>query len=256
MPFITSGKSKLFYEDHGNGPPLVLAHGVGGNHASWFNQVPTFSKSFRTITFDHRGFGKSEDVEGLGRSAFVEDLARLLDSLGLDKVGLVGQSMGGGTCAAFTCRWPERVAGLVHADSLAGVRLPSPFDADLEDLNNRTADLSQADRVLGLDFQNRDPERTFLYLQIAGFNSVSLKTLKGQPPRFAPADLAATGVPVLFVVGAQDAICSPQLIRVMHNSVPGSLYYEIMDAGHSGYFEQPKAFNDRVIAFFDVKKWH
>ena len=58
MPYINSGKSKLYYEEYGEGPPLIMVHGVGGNHASWFRQVPTFSKHYRTIVFDQRAFGK------------------------------------------------------------------------------------------------------------------------------------------------------------------------------------------------------
>src|SRR5580658_5607442 len=64
MPYFTSGQSQLYYEDIGEGPAVVLAHGVGGNHASWFNQVPTLSKRYRTIVIDHRAFGNSDDVEG------------------------------------------------------------------------------------------------------------------------------------------------------------------------------------------------
>ena len=91
MPYVTSGQSRLFYEDVGEGPAVVLAHGVGGNHASWFNQVPTLSKRFRTIAIDHRAFGNSEDVEGIGASGYVDDLTRLLDELQLTKVFLVAQ---------------------------------------------------------------------------------------------------------------------------------------------------------------------
>ena len=47
----------LYYEVHGEGFPVVFAHGVGGNHASWYPQIPVFSREFRMITFDHRGFG-------------------------------------------------------------------------------------------------------------------------------------------------------------------------------------------------------
>jgi pimeloyl-ACP methyl ester carboxylesterase len=251
MPYV-SGPSRIYYEDYGAGTPILLAHGVGGNHASWFNQIPTLAQAYRPITFDHRGFGNSDDVEGLGRSAFVDDIARLLDALQIERAVMVGQSMGGGSTAAFTCRFPGRVRALVHCDSLAGVQLDEPFASELAALNGATADLSQAKRVLGRTTLADAPERTLLYLQIASFNSVSLKTVKGVQPPWSPRELAAAAVPVLFIAGQEDVICPPALIRAMHEQVPGSHYAEIAQAGHSAYFEQPRAFNATLLAFLET----
>jgi len=251
MPYFTSGLSRLYYEDIGEGPPVILAHGVGGNHASWFNQVPTLSARYRTIAIDHRAFGNSEDVEGIGASGYVEDLARLLDALKLDRVFLVAQSMGGGTCAGFTCRWPERVSALVHADSLAGIVLPEPWGDRLKALNAANDGLSQAERVLGPIIRETDPERTYLYLQIASFNSVSRKTLKGRMEPWSPQALAATGVPVMFVAGEHDVLCPPELLRIVHEAVPGSRFEVIAGAGHSAYFEAPEAFNPLLLGFLE-----
>lgn len=251
MPYVASGRTRLYYEVHGEGPPVVLAHGVGGNHASWFNQVPRFSARYRTIVFDHRAFGNSDDIEGLGRAAFVDDLAQLLDALEIGRAFLVGQSMGGGTCAAFACRHPGRVLGLAHADSLAAVKLPAPYDEQLRRVNASTYNLSQAERVLGPRIRANDPEQSFLYLQIASFNSVTLKTVKGEPVAWTPAELAASGAPVMYLVGEDDVICPPDLVRAMHGMTPGSRLEVIPGAGHSAYFEEPEAFNDRVLAFLD-----
>ena len=96
MPYIDRGASRLYYEKHGDGPPIVLLHGVGGNHASWFHQVVGWREKATVITVDARGFGNSTDAEQWGRSAFVDDLAHLLDALALERVAIVAQSMGGG----------------------------------------------------------------------------------------------------------------------------------------------------------------
>jgi|KBSMisStandDraft_5_1062788.scaffolds.fasta_scaffold05453_1 pimeloyl-ACP methyl ester carboxylesterase len=249
MPYVTSGHSKLYYERCGEGAPVVLAHGVGGNHASWFNQVPSFAQHYTTITIDHRAFGNSEDVEGIGQAGYLDDLLRLLDALQLETVSLIGQSMGGATCAAFACRYPGRVRALVHADSLAGVTLSEPHATTLASTNARTRELSQLERVLGPGICREDPEHAFLYLQIASFNSVTLKSVKGRAPLWSPRELAHTGIPVLFVAGEQDVICPPALIAVMHRDVPGSRLQVIPGAGHSAYFEAPRAFNQHVLKF-------
>ena len=251
MPYIETRGSQIYYEVHGEGPPVLLAHGVGGNHASWFRQIPKFSRRYKVITFDHRGFGNSTDPEELGREAFVDDITALLDGLGINRAVLVGQSMGAGSVAAFTCAHPQRVRALVHCDSLAGADLPQALASAMQAHNAATDGLSQIERVLGPTTIARDPEASLLYLQLASFNSVNRRTLKGKATPWTPAALAATGVPILFVVGEEDVIYPPQMIRAAHEQTPGSRYAEIPKAGHSAYFEQADAFNRVVLEFLD-----
>lgn len=244
MPFVRSGQSELYYEAHGEGFPIVFAHGVGGNHASWFHQISDFSSSYRVIVFDHRGFGRSSDVEKSGREGFVDDLLALLDGLEIDKAVLVAQSMGGGTCVNFTCRHPERVAGLLLADTLTGCELPPAIRDFMQQLRQNNLSLSQAERVLGRSFREQNPRMTQLYLELASFNSVNVRTLTGKQPMVTIAALSATKVPVLYVVGEEDILCPPCAVRAVQRSVTDSDYAEIAGAGHSAYFEQPDAFND------------
>jgi len=252
MPYINSGQSRLYYEEYGRGPAVVFLHGVGGNHASWFNQIPTFSKTYRAIVIDQRGFGNSTDVEGLGRSAFVDDLKLLLDSLEIETVILVGQSMGGGTCLGFTCKFPERVGALVLACTLIAIRIPAELKEFMEQVEKATSNLSQAERVLGPLTRKDEPERTLLYLQIASFNSVNVKTVKGAFAMHTPEELAATGVPVLFAAGESDALFPPHAVRGTHARVRGSQYIELTQAGHSAYFETPAEFNKQVLDFLSA----
>ena len=96
MPFLTVGGCDLYYETHGTGPALVFAHGLGGNHLSWWQQIPHFRDRYTCVTFSHRGFGLSRDAPGgPGPDAFVDDLAALIEHLGPADVRLVAQSMGG-----------------------------------------------------------------------------------------------------------------------------------------------------------------
>lgn len=251
MPFIDIGQSRMRYDCFGEGTPLVFAHGVGGNRVSWFNQVPRFSANFRVIIFDHRGFGGSNDVEEAGRSRYVDDLLALFDSLEIEQALLVGQSMGGGTCAAFTCRHPERVRGLAIADSLSGLVTPEPLATSLRITRKANSELTQAERVLGPGIRADNPEATLLYLQLASFNSVNAKTVRGEMPPWSAEELAATGVPTLFVVGEHDILFTPEQIGEVQRNVPGSRLVTISDAGHSAYFEQPRAFNEVIESFFD-----
>lgn len=241
----------LYYEVHGEGYPLVLAHGVGGNHGSWFNQIPAFAGRYRTIVFDHRGFGNSRDApSGPGRSRFVADLAALLDHLKIDKAALIAQSMGGGTCSVFTARYPERVRALVLADTLVGLQLPEAIRQRMAAVEKSVDGLSQFERVLGQNFRNREAAGSQLYATIASFNMVNRKTLTGTLGTGpTPGELAATGVPILFLVGKEDVLFPADIVADVQKLVKGSRYVELPTAGHSAYFESPAAFNEAVLRF-------
>ena len=108
------------------------------------------------------------------------------------------------------------------------------------------------ERVLGPSFRRRDPAGSQLYSAIASFNGVDRRTLTGTLGAGAtPAQLAATGVPILFLVGREDALFPPPLVQQVQQRVPGSRYVEIPDAGHSAYFESPAAFNEAVLRFLE-----
>jgi 3-oxoadipate enol-lactonase len=251
MPYCAVNGTNLYYETFGTGLPVVFAHGSGGNHASWFHQIHGLSNRYRVIVFDHRGFGNSEDPDGRGRSALVDDLGGLLNHLELDRAVLVAQSMGGGTCAGYTVRHPERIIGLALCDTLTGIRLPPDIAETMAAVNKRTAGLPQAVRVLGVKTRERTPDRAVLYTELASFNTHRFGAMPGTFEPVEPAQLAATGVPILYVAGTDDILYPPDCIKRVHALVPNSEYVEIPDVGHSAYYEDPTTFNRHLGAFLD-----
>ena len=123
------GKFQLYYERAGSGPAIVFLHGLGGNHLSWWQQMPYFMRWFDCITVDQRSFGLSPDPDGTFCDAHPSDLGALLDHLKIDKAVLVGQSMGGWTIVGYAIEHPERVAAMVMADTPGGIFTPE-MDAD------------------------------------------------------------------------------------------------------------------------------
>ncbi len=251
MPYCQVNGIELYYEVHGEGAPVVFVHGAGGNHASWFHQILAFTKSCRVIVYDQRGFGNSKDVEKRGRSAMVDDLLGLLDHLKVERTALVAQSLGGGTCAGFTVRHPARVAGLALCDTLVGMLLPPDIAATMAENNKRTTGLSQVIRVLGPKTRERFPDLTLLYTQLASFNVYSVGNMPGAFVAVDVAALAATRVPILYVVGADDILYPPDCIRRVQTLVPGSQLVEIADVGHSAYYEDSASFNRHLAAFLE-----
>ncbi|OAJ52039.1 hypothetical protein A6V36_18065 [Paraburkholderia ginsengiterrae] len=223
-----------------------MLHGVGGNHASWFYQIAAWRNQFQMVLVDARGFGNSSDPERLGRSAFTEDLVALLDDLDLDTVSLIGQSMGGGTAIDFACQFPNRVSSLVIADSLVGLELPRRLADQMQIVQQRTSGLDQLGRVLGRSFIVRESAMATLYLQIAGFNQYTVKTLVGEQKTHTPEELARSDVRIAFLVGEEDVLFPPEIVSEVVAMVPGATFYRLPATGHSAYFEAPDAFNSTI----------
>jgi 3-oxoadipate enol-lactonase len=251
MPYCAANGIQLYYEVHGDGPPVVFVHGAGGNHASWFRQTGAFAGSHRVIVYDQRGFGNSQDPEKRGRSAMVDDLAALLDHLKIERTVLVAQSLGGGTCAGFTVRERGRVAGLALCDTLVAMRLPPDVAAIMEDVQKRTTGLPQIIRVLGPKTREHHPDLALLYTQLASFNAYSVSNMPGAFAAVEIAALAATDVPILYVAGSDDILYPPDCIRRVQTLVPKSWLVEIPGVGHSAYFEDFTTFNRHLAAFLE-----
>ncbi len=251
MPFIRINATDLYYElyeEAESAPPvtLVLMHGVGGNHASWFHQVAAWRERYRLLLVDARGFGNSIDAEGAGRDRFLADLEAVLDAADVGKAVLIAQSMSGATAVSYTCRDPGRVAGLVLADTLLGITLPEALRERMDRLTARNAALTQVERVLGTTCVRTNPAMATLYVALASFNRTTIKSLSGSQPLHSPDDIAATGVPTLFLVGEEDVLFPPSEVRAAQKLVAGSVIVELPASGHSAYFETPVAFNDAV----------
>ncbi len=253
---------RLYYESMGAGDPVVLSHGLGGNHASWWRVVPALAEHHRVITWDQRGFGNSTRASGhYGPEPAVGDLRALLDHLEIGQVQLVGQSMGGWVTLAFAVEHPERVAGLVLTDTLAGVS-----SDEIDAVVRRTAGSAMARRVsggigehpaLGEAFCRRRPDLAFLYQQLSSLgdkpdDAEVFRMLTEM--RVPPERLARIDVPVLLVVGADDRLCSPEAMSLVADQLPGAELHVIADAGHSPYFERPEEWTAVVGPFLAANR--
>ena len=253
MPFAAVNGIQLYYESHGTGPAIVFAHGRGGNHLSWWQQVPAFSAKYRCITIDHREFGQSKELPGgPGRAAFVEDLRGLLDHLEISETCLVGQSMGGGTCLGFAVAYPRRVRALVLADTSGGI----VDDRIIADFRRRAPGLPQnaSERAISAGFKRRDPAKAFLYAQIGALSAPVRETFEQYLTSIdgpAAAAVARFRVPTMVLVGSEDIVVTPDIAGIVAQLIPGARLEIVANAGHSVYFERPAEFNSLVMKFFD-----
>jgi 3-oxoadipate enol-lactonase len=254
MPWAPVNGIDLYYEVHGSGPHLLFAHGQGGNHLSWWQQVPFFSRFYTCITFDHRAFGFSRDTDERGRLSFGADAIGLLDYLGVGDVRVVAHSMGGRTALPIALRAAERCRAVVFAGTNGGVT------SDAIRALQRKAAEARGERGLGAfsvadAFREAEPQLDFLLRQISRLNPPRPADFLRTPnpsrqPRGDVAErLALTGIPLLFVVGEHDMITPPPLIEACHALLTGSQLHVVPGSGHSAYFEKPGEFNEVVLRF-------
>lgn len=248
---VTGGQ--LVYDVFGDGPEtIVFVHGAGGNHLSWWQQIPVYRDRYRCVTYEVRGWGQSRDDSGEGSNAFVRDLEQLLDGLSIPEAVLVGQSMGGMTVLPFAVRNPSRVRGLLMADTFLGIDAP----ALLDDMR-KAVEIAQANQagggltmMVGPAYLEREPNGVFLYNQIRALNPpldpARPLSLRQENGAVSIDELDALTMPVFFLAGAEDAIIPAVLIEQAAKLVPGARYHQIPLAGHSVYWEQPDDFN-RVL---------
>ncbi|HSK26252.1 MAG TPA: alpha/beta hydrolase [Jiangellales bacterium] len=242
---------ELAWSEHGVGPPVVLLHAFPLSRAVFDAQAPRLADRARVVLPDLRGFGDSplgEDEPSLDHMA--DDVAALLDRLGLERVVLGGLSMGGYVTMAFLRRHPERVSAVVLMDTKAGA---DPEPARENRLRVAAAVVEQGpralrpmlDTLLGETTRRERPDvvaRVTGWLDAARPDGVAWaqRAMAARPD--STATLAATTVPGFVVVGEEDAISPHEEALAMAGAFPQeAVVHVIPRAGHLTSVEAPEA---------------
>jgi pimeloyl-ACP methyl ester carboxylesterase len=262
---------RIAYEVTGAGRPIVFAHGLGGNHASWWQQVAYFAPGYACVTFAHRGFYPSSTSKaGPDPGDYAEDLAALIDHLGLGEVCLVAQSMGGWTAVEYALRPTARVAALVLAASTGTIDPARLWQTpqERERLQRWQAASAAAGRELsrrgihiacGARMAREQPALHLIYRHIDEMNSpLDKEALRARllaARTRGPAELAAIDCPTLLISGDEDIVMPPFAADAMAAVLPRAEVTQIAEAGHSAYFERAVAFNATVADFLARCGW-
>ena len=258
MAYLERPGAKVYYEVAGSGPAVVFAHGLGGNHMSWWQQVPAFRDRYTCVTFAHRGFAPStEEPGGPGALAFADDLAAIIEELGLQEVRLVAQSMGGWTCLAYALQHPDRVKALVMCDTTG--TLAHPDFPKIWAAQPRGRDQSLFERGIhpagGERIAAEQPALHHLYWLInnlaSGIDKDALRRQLGELRTEPVESLEVLQMPVLCLAGEEDIVIPPETVRILAECLPDGRYAPVPNAGHSVYFERANEFNRIVGAFLD-----
>ena len=245
---------------------IVFAHGLGGNHLSWWQQVPYFSQSYACVTFAHRGFSPSHiTAGGIDPTLFEDDLLALMDHLKLGEVRLIAQSMGGRACLNVALHHPQRVRALVMASTAGAVDLKSLDEADRKSVDSWFAVHGGMEAQLrergihpaaGERMAREQPALEFLYREIdrlsADLDKDALRP-KLEAARTLPAsDLRTLKVPTLFISGSEDVVFPPPAAAALAKLIPGGKFQSVPETGHSVYFQRPEIFNRLVFDFLEM----
>jgi 2-succinyl-6-hydroxy-2,4-cyclohexadiene-1-carboxylate synthase len=256
----------LHAEKSGDGPPLVLLHGFTGSSATWKPLVPVLSREHAVVALDMPGHGHSSAPADPGRyalSRFANDLARALDSLELEKIALLGYSMGGRAALQFATSHADRVAALILESTSPGISDPvgrkARVAADLEladsiETGGVSAFVERWESLSLWESQQALPEseRARLHAQRLENQPVGLaNSLRGAG---AGASEPVTGAlpqvraPALIIAGSLDAKYV-DLGQLIATSLPNARLSVIDGSGHTVHFEKPKEFAAAVSEF-------
>jgi pimeloyl-ACP methyl ester carboxylesterase len=248
---IAGRQGPLVVDDGGHGDlPVLFVHGNGGNRTQWAAQLAHFRQSRRAVAFDLRGMGDSSRAGGdYSVEGFAEDVAAVADALRLSRFVLVGHSFGGAVVAAYAGKHPERLAGLVFADSAGDLRGTPPET------------IQQISRGL--------VPGTYSKFTDAWFEAI----LKGSRPEThdavmrslhaTPRDVFTAATLGLYAFDFDQALSrfgGPRLSIAsyllespvaVHRTVAGMLVQPIPNASHWLMMDQPAAFNRALETFLD-----
>ena len=243
----------------GAGSPLVLLHGIGSSAESWRGQLTGLADLRRVVAWDAPGYGASTALAATRPNAadYADRLALLLDALELERIALLGHSLGALIACAFAASRPSRVERMILADAAPGDRadpaapLPPRAQSRLDDLAalgpaefarrraprllSATATPSHVDRV----------QETMARMDPAGYRQAVAMLAQGD----LRADARAIKVPTLVLCGSEDTVTPPDDSRTLAATIENARYVELSGAGHASYIERPGAFTTAVREF-------
>jgi pimeloyl-ACP methyl ester carboxylesterase len=247
MPVLNRDGVGIYYEAHGQGPPILLSHGYSATCRMWDGQIAALRDRFHVIVWDVRGHGQSDvpaDPTAYSEAATVGDMAALLDASGVQSAVIAGLSLGGYMSLAFHLRHPSRVRALMLFDTGPGFR----NDAARAAWNARSR--ARADELDSRGFEalgSSDEVRMSQHRSAAGLAGAARGMLTQQDDSVIRS-LDTIGVPTLVLVGANDTNFLAAT-DYMAGKIPGATKVTIPDAGHASNLHQPAAFNRAVEAF-------
>jgi pimeloyl-ACP methyl ester carboxylesterase len=249
MPYLDRNGVKIYYEERGSGPAVLLSHGYSASARMWQGQLEALGDRYRLIAWDMRGHDRSDspaDPALYTHEATVADMAAVLDACGVQRAVIGGLSLGGFMSLAFHLAHPERVMALMLFDTGPGYKKDGPRQEWNKMAHARARDLEQH----GLATDSAGAEVRVAHHRGAQGLAHAARGMLAQKDGAVIESLPAIKVPTLVLVGAKDSVFL-SATDYMAAKIPGAEKTVIENAGHASNIDQPAAFNVAVRSFLD-----
>lgn len=264
MPRAVIDGVGLDYLDVGEGFPMIWCHEATIDQRGWLPQVHFFSRRYRVITFNARGYPPSDiptDPEAYSQDIHASDVIGILDHLGLEQAFVGGLSMGGTTALQVGLSYPDRVRGMIIGSAGSGTVDP---ESALEGFLQRSAEIASDPTAIVRHYGNspgrhhlrrKDPlmwqefeDAIHEHSQVAW--SLMIKGVQARRPTIAQLEpqLRALNVPALILVGDEDEPCLEPGV-MLKRWLPNAGLFTFPQSGHSLNLEEPDLFNRVVLDF-------
>jgi pimeloyl-ACP methyl ester carboxylesterase len=270
MAYATSEDGvSLYYEETGtgSGDPILFIHEFAGDHRSWEPQIHFFSRTFRCIVYDARGYPPSDvptEPAAYSQDLAVADALTLLDHLEVERAHVVGLSMGGFTALHLGLRQPSRTVSLVvagcgygaHPDARAAFRGESAaVAAAFEEQGASGIAQRYGSGPARVQFMNKDPRGWERFVEMLAEHSTVGSTLtmlgvqRERPSLYdLTDDLRGLAVPTLLIVGDEDTGCLESNL-MLKETIDSAGLWVLPRTGHTSNLEDPDLFNTLVSEF-------
>lgn len=255
MPYVDDGGGpRLWYDEAGEGPPVLLLHEGVTDSRAWGRLVRLLAGGLRVVSFDRRGFGRSESWDGPYAPA--EDVVRVLDALGIGRASLVGGSVGGMTALAAALEAPNRVERLVVVASRApgmGLDLEAPpeLEARWDEAVARgdLAAMAEVDLAFWAPLGADDELRTIFLANAAASYAEDEEDVAAYPDPPVAERLAEIRAPTLVVTGGRDHAGFEEAAERLVAGLPRARRARIAEADHVVAWRAPEELARLVLDF-------
>jgi len=266
IPHVRVSGLNMYYESHGEGEPLLLIAGLGGDVGDWRFQIPELSRKYRVVVFDNRGAGRTDSPDlPYSIRMMSDDTVGLLDALGIDSAHVVGVSMGGYVAQELAIRYPGRVRSLILASTAAG-----PYLLETPILNAWAA--TALDGVsketffqimlpfIFTDKLSESEEMVQMAIDLIAMNRSDVscglaRQLIACVEHNARGRIGRIAVPALVLAGRDDAFVPFTLSEELASSIPNGRLQVVEGGGHGASAEAPGRFNQAVLEFLAQIAW-
>lgn len=255
MPEVKVNDINMYYEIHGEGEPLILIMGLGGDHFRWFRILPLLTEHFKVVTFDNRGVGKTDKPDiPYTMKMMSDDIAGLMDTVGIDKAHVFGISLGGMIAQNFALLHPNRIISLIlgctfcggtHTISNEERSGPGVLDPSLiETMLPEERALEMMPALYSREFIDNNQDFVNIQIEYAKNNPPDITGYRRQMGAVTTHDtydrLPEIKLPTMVIAGDKDVLISVENSRLIASRIPDSELVILKGMGHGFYTEANK----------------